>query len=661
MTDVPSAAEQQLVDGYERLVEAALRLDEYGVNEAVDELLGLLGSEDAADLGFALTEDFLEEPGPEEEVDPEYVDAVRTLLLSSLQRIGRRHPSEAYLLAFLIAAEDATSDSDSRAAEEWAGLAAQVATDADARAEAHALLAMARSDQGRPAEALADARLADATATDLNTRLLARWALLELLSDENNPEATALALDSVSWCPTDPGQAWVPELRQAVQRAVINEEARRESAGTRPHPASAGVLRLALTDPSWVPEALNVGYMAAITAWVEYLADDLTRLEETLAFVGDDDLDVDTAARVAMLRVLVPVRDGDLVAIDRELRRAALAVRQTSTPAVHAAFKHLRELVRATLGDGTMREAAETFDADTPNGEAMRLLAELHAAADATIRSGKPVPPDLASRVDAWLAAPHELVDLDTQAMMWVLGTMASASRGHYPQASERLERAREVTSRLPGTSPQGALLANMIDDVAAALLLHRDTAAGVAALELLHAQHLADGRPALAFVTATQLALHYVQSGRFAEALQRGVTALEILAEYRESLPGSSERGAIRAAQEGAYLTVLKAAAADPDPRVLAELLEYLRAQNMPVVHHDPDPTELPLAALLPSPGARPVDPDQVVDAVAVGRPAPVRMPWGALALEGLVRPPASEPVSLVVPRHPEARERTL
>ena len=98
-----------------------------------------------------------------------------------------------------------------------------------------------------------------------------------------------------------------------------------------------------------------------------------------------------------------------------------------------------------------------------------------------------------------------------------------------------------------------------------------------------------------------------------------------------------------------------------ETDPRVLAELLEYLRAQDMPVVHHDPEPTELPLAALLASPEARPVDPSEVVDAVAVGRPAPVRVPWGSLALEGLVRPPASAPVTLVVPRLPEAAEHAL
>lgn len=654
MTDVPSAADQRLVAAYERLGDSALCLDERGVDECVHELLGLLNAEDAADLGFALTDDFLFEPDADDDVDPEYLDAVRGLLLNALLRLGQRNPSEAYLVAFLTAAETAMSDGDPRAAEEWASLAAHVATDSDDQAGAHALLAIARSALGRPAEALADARLADSGATHLGTRLLARWVLLELLCDEDDPEATALALDATTWCPPDPEQAWLPELRQVIQRAFINEETRRENAGTPPHEGSAGVCRLALDDPSWIPEPLSIGYMAAITAWVEYRADDLTRLEETLALIGDDPVDADTAARVAMLRVLIPVGKADLTAIERELRRAAIAVQASTTPEIHAAFKILRELAQAPVRGGTMSGAAATFDADSPNGQAMRLLAELHASADATICSGKPIPRDLVDRVDGWLASPHESVDLDTQAMMWVLGAMASAFTGGYPQAAERLDRAREVRLRLPDTASQGALLTSMIDDVAAALLLHGDTSAGVAALEHLHAQQMMDGRPALAFVTATQLALQYLQSGRFAESLQRGVTALEILAEYRESLPGSSERGSIRAAQESVYVTVLRAAAALPDPRVLAELLEYLRAQDMPVVHHDPEPTELPLAALLPGPGERPVDPSDVVDAVAVGRPAPVRMPWGSPALESLVRPPASAPAPLVVPRLP-------
>lgn len=661
MTEVPSAEEQRLLDAYERLVDAAFRLDEPGVNEGVDELLQLVGAEDAAEVGFALTEEFMSEPDPAEDIDPEYVDAVRRLLLDAMLRLGRQHPGEAYVLAFLTAAHVAADEDDAPAAEEWASLAAQAATDEDDAAEAWAVRSFARAALERPAEALADARLADAGASYLGTRTLARWALLERLCDESDPEATTLALDAVSWCPPDSGASWVDALREAIERAVLNEEMRRENTGTRPHPASTGILRLALTDPSWVPESVGLGYMAAFTAWIDYRADDLSRLEETLAYIGDDPLDPDTAARVAMLRVLIPVGKADLAEIDRELRRAALAVRESSNPQIHAAFKTLADMAHSPVQGGNMHEAAKNFDANTLDGQAMLFLAELHESADATIRFGKPVPRHLVDRATAWLASPHETVALDTQAMMWLLGAMTSASIGDYPQAVERLDRAREIRSRLPETASQGPLLSNMIDNVAAALLLHGDTSAGVAALERLHAQQMREGRPALAFVTATQLALQRLQAGRPAESLQWGVTALEILADYRESLPGSSERGSIRAAQEGVYVTVLKAAAALPDPRVLAELLEYLRAQDMPVVHHDPEPTELPLAALLASPEARPVDPSEVVDAVAVGRPAPVRVPWGSLALEGLVRPPASAPVTLVVPRLPEAAEHAL
>jgi len=660
MTDLPPDEDPRLVAPFEGVLDAAFRLDEPGVNESVDELLQLVGSEDAAELGFALTEEFVSEPDPSDGVDPEYVDAVRRLLLDALLRFGRRHPSEAYLLAFLTAAEDATSDGDSQAAETWASLAAQVATDADARAEAHALLAIARSELERPAEALADARLADAGATELDTRLLTRWVLLTLLCDENDPEATPLALDAVVWCPHDPEQSWVPELRQAVQRAVINEEARRESAGTPPHPDSSGILRLALADPTWIPDGLSVGYMAAIIAWIEYLADDLTRLEETLTFIGDDELDVDTAARVAMLRVLVPVGSADVAGAMRELREAALVVNASSNPQVHTAFVALSEFVRITLQGGDMGPGAATMDADSGPGQAMRLVADIHAVAESTLQQGKPAPPDLVARVDAWLASAHPDVDLATQALVWAFGGMVSASIGQYPLAEARADQARALASSLPGTSAQRVLLIDMIDGLSAVLLLNGDADAGVAALERLHAEQMAAGRPLLAFVTAAQLTLQYLRTGRFADALRRGVTALEILAEYRESLPGSSERGSVRSAQESLYVSVLKAAAAHSDPRVLAELLEYLRAQDMPVVHHDPAPSELPLAALIAGPGAR-LDPREVVDAVAVGRPAPVRMPWGSLALEGLVRPPSSAPVSLVVARLSEAGEHAL
>lgn len=271
----------------------------------------------------------------------------------------------------------------------------------------------------------------------------------------------------------------------------------------------------------------------------------------------------------------------------------------------------------------------------------------------ALLNEGTALPADLLADIDAWCGVDHDAADTAIAAMMWAVAGNVAALTHRLALAGERTEMVRRLRSRLA----DGSVLRGWLDEALAGmdtvLVMVQDRSAGPAQLEELHRRQVAEGHTLAAFTTAAQLSVAYLALDRPDDSLRAGLGALEILSAYREALPGSSERQATRQAHETVYLTVLKAAARLPDPRVLAEVIEYLRAQEMPVVLHTPEPTQLPLAALMPASGLRRPQPTaDVPDAVVLGRPRPVLMPWGQVALSGWIEPSAGTPVPLVVPR---------
>lgn len=219
-----------------------------------------------------------------------------------------------------------------------------------------------------------------------------------------------------------------------------------------------------------------------------------------------------------------------------------------------------------------------------------------------------------------------------------------------------RVWHARKLYRALPETTPQLPWLRVLFDGLCTAETMLTDVDAALTQLTANHQANRASGRGLAAFMTASQLSLIHLSIGRNRDALAFGVEALDYLERHRAQLAGSSERHALRTQQERVYAATIRAAAALRDPDLLAELLEFLRAQDLPVVLDSPDPTQVPMAVLLAGvTGLGPLserDPYQTADAVQLSRPRPVLMPWGRTALASWGAPTRPQPVPLVVPR---------
>ena len=644
----------------DRLADAIVGLDEASAIRAAEDVSAMLGPGEAGDFGMLLLEWYFADRGIDG-LDPLAAEAVT---LAVMVRMAELTPHPVYAAPLAYAAEEAARDGRPGDALALARRGADLAEDADDLALALVWEAAALGALERPEEALLIARQADATASEVYPRLLARAVLLELLADALDPSGYALALDGLDWCTRDSEDLSAALLGAAILRTLINEANRWEQANQRPPVELAAALRSCLGQPAWTPGELGEPDIAAVVAWVDYLRDDLSRLDDTLALAGDGPFfDTDVAAQVAMLRVLGPYTRGDVAEMERRVRQAALIVRSAS-PKVIKAFKIMVISVVAPLqGGGDFSRILELVDDQDTAGTPWSLFVRAYDAVQAA-PAGAAVPVDLCAELDAWCAAPVA----DDPGMMVALtalaGAVASITRD-WGAAEQRMARARQLSSELDPEYPQAVWANQLVDGLSAAMLTHSDPAGGLAAMHRVHEANVDSGSEFAAFISAAGLTVAYGGRGEAAEAFRFGLSALAYLNRHRSVLPSSAERHSMRQQQEVLYATTIKAAARLGDPMLLAELLEYLFAQDMPVIHRDPDATQLPLATLLaavPLDGARGED---VPDAVALVEPRPTLMPWGRLALADWIPPALNEsagaaPVPLRVARA-GARVRAL
>lgn len=362
------------------LLDAVLRLDEPGTYASVAALLAILDDEAAAEVGAYLTWEYVQEPEDPDGIDLDRWAAAHSLLLGALVRLGSAFPGPEHAAAFIDAAE-AVGQEDSEAALDLATLAVQLADSPDDRSQAHVWRALALDGCQRPQEALAEARLADDTADEMYPRLLARAVLLDVMCDRQDQDATTAALDALAWCPDEPEDFHVALLRQAIQRALLLEAARCEDARARVPDAVAAGLRLALSDASWLPDGLTPSWMAVMVAWADFLREDLSRIEETLALAGDGPFGEDVDAQVAMLRVTIPQFRSDVAGMALELRRASVAVWASRNPNFHRAFRLLVAGVTAAFQGTNLAGATAELAGDSPDDDTLHLFARTHARA----------------------------------------------------------------------------------------------------------------------------------------------------------------------------------------------------------------------------------------------------------------------------------------
>lgn len=631
------------------LVEAIIDLDEVDAYRRADELAADLSDDEASDLALHLIDCYLEEP----DEDVPNLARIRGLFLAVLVRLGNLLSAPEYAYALVEAAGESVAE-DAAAAEALATRAITITDDVDTTALAHAWLALALGATGRAGQALEAARRADDAASEEFTRLLARGALLDLLADIDDPEATPLAVEALAWCADDPLDSTMTTLAQTALRALVAETSRCERDHRRPTAAVANALYSALEHPAWTPDFMTRSDFAVLVAWADFLRDDLRRLEEVLAISAQGTYtDADVAAHAALLELMVPYRRGDHEELERRLHLVAPLVEAANNPRLSRGFRAIADSVSAPLRGGSFGTSVAGISG---SGRGLALLGRSFDAIQAFSSRGVPIPAELDAELET--SCPDQLADEDPvlDAGLSILAGIVSGLRGDWTRMQARVRRARKLYRALPATAPQLPWLRLLFEGLCAAEAMLTDAEGAVAQLTSNHLANRASGRGLAAFVTASQLSVIHLSGGRNREAFAFGVEALAHLERHRAQLAGSSERHALRIQQERVYGATIRAAAALRDPELFAELLEYLRAQDLPVVLDSPDPAQIPMAALLAGvTGLGPLgepDPYETADAVQLSRPRPVLMPWGRTALASWGAPTRPQPVPLVVPR---------
>lgn len=651
MTDsAPEASEATLL-AYDAVLDAADALDAAATRRAASHLAGALASEPdelVDEAAVALMEAWANAEDIWTDDAEDVLDRRRGLLIEALMILGDSFPRPTFAGAYELAALDRLAD-DPAAAVTLADQAAVLAADADEAAGYRAIQAMAIGALGRIDEALRIARDARAAASRLETVDEIDLVILEIMLELRPADAAGPAMEVFQ----RRGPDMPDRLAGAVIRALLVESGRLEARHEQPPAEMATAFRLALDRPAWRPDFLTEADWAVIVAWIDFLRDDRALLAETLARTrGGPYSELSLEGYAALLEVMVAFDAMDLPEMERRLRRAGPLVERAGDSKLSGTYRAVvGEVVRARGLDLQKSAAPPAAPAEWEQREEI----VLYRQAQAQIAAQKPTPETLA-RLRAWREAGGVAGDAMMTGALWVLAAAGALYERDLAAARECVAQARDLTARFPADSAAARWLAVLLDGSETALLATADLDVALARLRASRERHADGGNEFVAAVCDAQLAMLQVSRDP-QEALACAVRAMTSLRRRRVSLAGSSEREAMRESLEAhPQVAALHAAAAIDDPRTTAELLEFLRSQDLPLVPEDPDPTQLPLALLVPPPAGTvvffPDDPAASTDVVTLDEPAPVRMPWGRLALQDLVGPQAKAPVPLVVPR---------
>lgn len=650
---------------YDSLCTAILDQDGSQIQTLGDELVALLTGPGGggADLALALALDLIDgwhnlAEEPMEGDDPGAVDAARSSIIEVLVKLGDAFPDPLFADAYEQRALTRGDDEPHLAIQDLRRAVELAATD-DERAGYLITLVFAISATGDLDAALVAAEEARRLAVDEETAEMADALQLELLCDLRSPRAGERAvaiLSGVMDITTD-------ELGCALMRALIGETARLEEQDLPATREIAAGLRIALDRPAWIPEPLTVSDYACAVAWMDFARDDLSLLESTMAKAPGPFSDPDLEAQAALLRVMVAFTHFDAAGMERELRLAAPLVTRSGKPGIVTAYRLVAEQVSRARSGRSMTDSAAESDAlqasygRRPSAET-RLFQDAVDAFSAILNgTERAVSAELRGRFDVWCTQDaHAGVDQFSDAALWALGAAVAMSFAEYEVAGRRMQRARAAKAALGPESVQGQWLDLFLNGLVPSLEGRGDKRTAADATRAIADRYRESGNHLGAFVADAQSALLLLDRDPDA-ALESAVRALAYRAEQEATLAGSSERSDLRRSERDLVSCALRAADRLQEPRVLAELIEFLRAQEMPIVPDPDDVGGLPLAILLPpaavgdAQGRSPIG-TGAEDAISLPRPRPVRMPWGGDGLPGLGGEGLTGPaVDLVVP----------
>jgi tetratricopeptide (TPR) repeat protein len=647
---------------YDAVAEAVVALDETALAAAVGPLLETLAGrgdaalEEAVGIGLDLVDGWLAADEIAAGQPEGSAAALRSLILGVLVRLGDRFPNPAFAPAFDEIGLEVMDAQPELAAELLQRAVDLAETDAE-RAEYLVSLAFAAYARGQWEVALQLAERARRGAGTEDVRDAADGLVLGLLDETGSPSAVPHALRVLS----ERGDTLSDDVGHSIVGILIGEAARQEELERPVSVEFATGLRAVLDHPGWLPGTLTRSDFATVVAWTDFLRDDLRLLESTIDEAVGPFSDPLFAAQAALLRVMVSVTGMDVIGAEQRLRAAAPLVESAADPGLTTSYRALATMLAAARGGRwTADPAAELAGLRQSQARAVAeepLLYQDLITAIGQLHRGEStgIPDELADRLDAWCSRPdHVGTDLMAASGLWGMGAAVAMLRGDGGEASRRLERMTGARSGLGDDAPQASWLDLWIAALGSAL----GGSAGARFQRGESKRHHRAGEDFAAFLADTQLALMQADLEP-SEALAAAVRALAFRSRHLAALPASSERIQLREQDQRLVIIALRAAARVGDPELMAELLEFLRAQHLPVVESDPGPGGLPLAALLPPAafgGAAGVPvPVDDLDAVVLPAALPVRMPWGRVALATILPPTGQPCTDLVVPLLPE------
>lgn len=493
----------------------------------------------------------------------------------------------------------------------------------------------------------------EALAVLASTRDPATAMILEIRLAEDGPRAAELALDVLE----DPDHQPSDELGALVIRSLVAEASRLEDARQRPTSRFRAGLVRTLDHPTWLPDGLSRGELTSLVAWVHFLSDDYGRLPDLVdtARTAPDHTDFSRAV-LALLDVAAAQTSFDPTEVELKLRLAGEAVTRSGDPQLITAHRGVSDLMARTRLQ-RLSNPIDEMGTLAPDRVRDGSLADLSLLLDVIEQIGRrQIDEATRTRLHAWQHSGRaDHMDAVDAAVLWALSGAVAVADGDLAAARSHVAEARRLRGQVVDPTPQVQLLDHVLVGFTAIAELREDPSGSLELLRASRDDAQAAGQGFLAAVAGSQVALAALAQGRSVEALESSVNAYQHLRASLTRLTGSSERTAALATLSDLRTTMLRAAAADSDPHVLAEVLEFLRAQGAPAASIDPDAAQLPLAHLLPREPGRSHFFEQVpdlTDAVAMVAPGAVLMPWGTVALARLLDEGGATPAPLVVPR---------
>lgn len=453
------------------------------------------------------------------------------------------------------------------------------------------------------------------------------------------------------------GETMTDALGEMVVRCLLIEGARLERLAETPPAELPAALRLALEHQAWLPDDLTRADLAVAIATMDCVRDDRTRLEETLDLAEGGPFAVPSSAGyLAVLRAAAALGRFDVVEGERLLRLAAEPVTASADPSLVTLYRSLCDMVARTrrqrISDPFVEMAPLKPDA-THRAEVDDMTLILDAG-DQIARGG--IDDRLRDRLAAWRATGHATSAVENRALLWGLSALLAVADGQSVAAHDFAAHCREARALMPSGGMRTAYIDQLLTTFGAANAM-RDSDPSQAADSLTSGlgESGRDENSVLTRIAESQQAILYLAAKQYREALRCGIRALTALRRATSGLPGSSERAATMDTHEPLLDAILKSAAAIGEDQLMAEVIEFLCAQELPIADRAPDVSRLPLAQAVPPASGQRVflrSAKPLTDVVEAREPAPVLMPWGTVALSSILGDSSGRPARVVVPR---------